>query len=279
MNTKQQTVCYEQKCFCTKPRLVTTINDYEIVCSRCGVVFGYDYNSSNDENTTQHRSKSKSSNINLYLLREKGGSPKDNYHIINKKLRIYNHSDISQFSDICSKLELNQPTTAQCWRLYQKLRKSARFTRAKAACFAIYYVCKCNKIPFQEENIREIVRQTLGVKKAPKEKSVIYKVNKLFSSTDLQESNDAQTLDQKLGIRVRNVTEDKKQFYLNLHISEAQKKLGDALPINTLKRLASQNYEMIFNSTNSFNNIDPNTRAKKAVGFALQMIMCTGVAN
>ena len=266
MTTQLQTICCAQKCFCAKPRLVTTINDYEIVCSRCGVVFGYDYNLSYDENINAQRPKSKSSNINLFLLREKGGSPRDNYPVIGKKLRIYNHSDISQFSDICSKLNLNQLTAAQCWRLYQKLRKSAKFTRAKAACFAIYYVCKRNEIPFQEENIRDIVRQTLGVKKAPKEKSVIYKVNKMFSSNDLQESNDAQTL-------------DKKQFYLNLHISEAQKKLGDALPINTLKRLACQNYEMVFDSTNGVDHMDSNTRAKKAVGLALQMIMCTGVAN
>ena len=178
MTGNQQIICCAQKkCFCAKPRLVTTINDYEIVCSRCGVVFGYDYNLY-DENINPQRPKSKSANINLYLLKEKGGSPRDNYHIINKKLRIYNHSDISEFSDICSKLNLNQPTTAQCWRLYQKLRKNANFTRAKAACFAIYHVCKGNQIPFQEENIREIVRQTLGVKKAPKEKSVIYGNNR-----------------------------------------------------------------------------------------------------
>ncbi len=264
--TQLQTICCAQKCFCAKPRLITTINDYEIVCSRCGVVFGYDYSLSYDENTIPQRPKLQSPNVNLFLLREKGSNPRDNYHIIGKKLRIYNHSDISQFSDICSKLNLNQPLTAECWTLYQKLRKNAKFTRAKAACFAIYYICKGNKIPFQEENIREIVRQTLGVKKAPKEKSVIYKVNKLISSNELQEYNDGQTL-------------DKKQFYLNLHISEAQKKFGDELPINTLKRLAGQHYDLVFDSANGIDNIDPNTRAKRAVELALQMIMCIGVAN
>ena len=253
----------QNTCICKNkiPKLVTTVEESEIVCKNCGVVFGFD-EEENISNTIpyQHVTKSK---INLYQKRQKGGNPHDVKkitYISNLRLE-KNNSDIISFADICDKLKLSDIISENCWKSYCILKKqTGKFTRAKAMCFAIYQTCRENCIPFDEDKIRDIVCQSLGVKKAPMLKSIIFK-------TGIEEHHT------KSG--------NKAIFYLNLHLSQAQRdhNIEDIAP---LRRIAVRYYETITNSYPSLknkglslvmrnNNIsDYNTLAKRAVKLAIQ---------
>ena len=251
-------------CLCNnkKPVLVTTVEESEIVCRKCGVVFGFDEDDNSNIIPYQHIIKSK---INLYMKRQTGSRVHDYKKIIHcKNLRIEknNNYDIISFGIICDKLKLSDFITEQCWKLYLKLRYSqTNFTRAKSTCFAIYLTCRQNRIPFSEGMVRGVVCQSLGVKKAPKLKSVIFKTDHADKTAEI---------------------DSKRQFYLNQHLSQAQKRHGLA-DITNLQHLAIQYYENFVSSrlnknekltvmnNNSINTtINYNILAKRAVLLATQ---------
>jgi len=257
----------QDTCLCQnkKPQLVTTVEESEIVCRNCGIVFGFD-EEDNNSNTIpyQHITKSK---INLYQKRQKGGNPhdvKNITHISNLRLEKNNNSDIISFADICDKLKLTDITSENCWKSYCALKRQAsKFTRAKAMCLAIYQTCKGSCIPFDEDKIRDIVCQSLGVKNAPMLKNIIFKAGKEKCPA---ESN------------------NREAFYLNLHLSQAQRD-HDIEDITVLRRIAVRYYETIANPLSSLssqnnglsfvmrnnsNNSDYNTLAKRAVTLAIQ---------
>ena len=256
-------------CFCQKPFFLTTPKENEIVCKNCGVSFGFDENYS-IENIIPSYHITKSSKVNLFQRKQNGSNPSDHKQIIKyKKLRISdnNNSDLACFSTICDKLELPTTISEQCYRLYKKLKEQyPKFTRAKSISLSLYLVCRKNTIPYDEQNLREIVCQTLGVKNAPKFKSVIFKINKNL------------TID--LGVNIDEISdfysstpESKKKFYLNLHISEAQKRLK-LTDVSDLKRLTLQYYDDLgrFYANDNSKHVKPdyNTKAKRAVSLALQ---------
>jgi len=258
----------QDTCLCQnkKSQLVTTVEESEIVCRNCGVVLGFD-EEDNNSNTIpyQHITKSK---INLYQKRQKGGNPHDVkkiLHISNLRLD-KNNSDIIPFADICDKLKLSDATSENCWKSYCNLnRQTSQFTRAKAMCLAIYQTCRENKIPFDERTVQGIVCQSLGVKNAPKLKNVIFKTE--HSARNNCPEN----------------TDTKRLFYLNQHISQAQKE-HDLEEITNLQHLAVQYYEnfvssrlnkneesYFMNSNYYFNTtINYNILAKRAVSLAVQ---------
>ena len=141
-------------------------------------------------------------------------------------------------------------------------RKTRKFTRAKAMCLAIYQTCRNSGVPFDEDKIRDIVCQSLGVKKAPMLKSIIFKTGKEKCHAE---------------------SDNKEIFYLNLHLSQAQKD-HNIQDITILKRIAARYYETIANiPSHSFslknnglshamrnNNSDYNILAKRAVTLAIQ---------
>ena len=168
-----------------------------------------------------------------------------------------NNSDIISFADICDKLKLSDVTSENCWKSYCNLkRQTSEFTRAKAMCLAIYQTCRNGCIPFDEGKIREIVCQSLGVKNAPMLKSIIFKTGK-----------------EKSHIKTNN----KETFYLNLHLSQAQKD-HNIEDITALRRAATRYYGIIVNPSPLKNNglsfvtrnTDFNTMAKRAVTLAIQ---------
>ena len=256
----------QDTCLCQnkKSQLVTTVEESEIVCMNCGVVFGFD-EEDNNSNTIPypHITKSK---INLYQKRQKGGNPhdvKNITHISNLRLEKNNNSDIIPFADICDKLKLSDITSEKCWKSYCTLkRQTSKFTRAKAMCLVIYQTCRDNCIPFDEDKIRDRVCQSLGVKKAPMLKSIIFKTEKEKCYTG---SNNREAL------------------YLNLHLSQAQRD-HNIEDITVLRRIAARCYETITNPRSSLslknnglssvmrnnNNSDYNTLAKRAVTLAVQ---------
>ena len=130
-------------------------------------------------------------------------------------------------------------------------------------CLAIYQTCMDSCIPFGEEKIRDIVCQSLGVKKAPMLKNLIFKAGK-----------------EKCHIEQNN----KEKFYLNLHLSQAQRD-HDIEDITILRRIAVRYYENLVNPPSSSsslknnglslvmrnnNSSDFNTLAKRAVTLAIQ---------
>jgi len=263
---KLQSSSLQYTCLCQnkKPQLVTTVEESEIVCSDCGVVFGFDENDNNSNTIPyQHITKSR---INLYQKRQKGGNPhdvKNITHIPNLRLEKNNNSDIISFADICDKLKLSDVTSENCWKSYCTLkRQTSKFTRAKAMCLAIYQTCRDSCIPFNEEKIRDIVCQSLGVKNAPMLKNLIFKTEK-----------------EKCHTKPNN----REAFYLNLHLSQAQKdhNMDD---ITILRRITVRYYETIVNPPSSSslknnglslvmrnnNSSDFNTLAKRAVTLAIQ---------
>ena len=257
----------QDTCLCQnkKPQLVTTVEESEIVCRNCGVVFGFDEDENIDTIPYQHITKSK---INLYQKRQKGGNPHDVKNITqisNLRLEKNNNSDIIPFADICDKLKLSDITSENCWKSYCTLkRQTSKFTRAKAMCLVIYQTCKDRCIPFDEDKIRDVVCQSLGVKNAPMLKSIIFKTEKEKCHA---ESN------------------DREAFYLNLHLSQAQRD-HDIEDITVLRRIATRYYETIANPLSSLclknnelsfvmrnnnnNNSDYNILAKRAVTLAIQ---------
>jgi hypothetical protein len=224
-------------------------------------VFGFDDEDNNNTIPYQHITKSK---INLYQKRQKGGNPHDVKkitHIPNLRLEKNNNSDIISFADICDKLKLSDSISENCWKSYCDLKKQTdKFTKAKAMCLAIYQTCRNNCIPFGEDKIRDIVCQSLGVKKAPMLKSIIFKTGQEKSHTE---------------------PNNKDTFYLNLHLSQAQKN-HHIEDITTLRRLAIRYYETIANLSSSLKNnglslvminntnSDFNILAKRAVALAIQ---------
>jgi len=257
----------QDTCLCQnkKPQLVTTVEESEIVCRNCGIVFGFDEEDNNSNIIPyQHITKSK---INLYQKRQKGGNPhdvKNITHISNLRLEKNNNSDIIPFADICDKLKLTDIASENCWKSYCALkRQTSKFTRAKAMCLAIYQTCRGSCIPFDEDKIRDIVCQSLGVKNAPMLKNIIFKIGK--------EKGHAKS-------------NNREAFYLNLHLSQAQRD-HDIEDITVLRRIAVRYYETIANPVSSLssqnnglsfvmrnnsNNSDYNTLAKRAVTLAIQ---------
>ena len=261
---KSQLVSSPQNtCICHNkmPKLVTTVEESEIVCRNCGVVFGFDAEeNSSDTIPYQHITKSK---INLYQKRQTGGNPhdvKNITHISNLRLE-KNNSDIVPFADICDKLRLSDIISETCWKSYCNLKRhTGKFTRAKAMCLAIYQTCRNNCIPFDEDKIRDIVCQSLGVKKAPMLKNIIFKTGKE---------------------RYLTKPNNREAFYLNLHLSQAQRD-HNIRDITILRRIAARYYETIAPSSLSLKNnrfphvmrnnnrSDYNTLAKRAVRLAIQ---------
>ena len=227
-------------------------------------MFGFDEDYNSSTIPYQHITKSR---INLCQKRQKGGNPydvKNITHVPNLRLEKNNNSDIIPFADICDKLKLSDVISENCWKSYYTLkRQTSKFTRAKAMCLAIYQTCRDSCIPFDEDKIRDMVCQSLGVKKAPMLKNIIFKAGKEKCHTE------------------RN---NKKTFYLNLHLSQAQRD-HDIEDITILRRVAARYYETLGNPpTSSFslknnglslvmrnnNSSDFNTLAKRAVTLAIQ---------
>ncbi|WP_316506124.1 hypothetical protein [Nitrosopumilus sp.] len=257
----KQMIQYDNnKCFCKeKPKLITTPIEGEIICKDCGITFGYDqYCNLQNIITGDHLSKTQ---LDICQQRQLG----TDYHnlkdfILSKNLKLEkNNSCIAEFTDVCKKLHLPNFVAEDAWKLFCNLKRQKRnddsFTRAKFVCIAIYQTCQNHSIPYDELMVQEIVKKSLNVKNAPKLQNVVFK-NHTQSTTH---------------------EGSKERFYLNLHISQAQKdhKIDD---VTTLKRNVIRYYQDVINSALNNNktlplvknNTDFNTLAKRAVNLALQ---------
>ncbi|WP_316505559.1 hypothetical protein [Nitrosopumilus sp.] len=252
------------RCFCSKPKLITTSQEAEIICKSCGVSFGYD-NFQDIENTIPYYHVTKIK-LNSFQSRQTGSNPNDTKKITHVKLRVSKtNQDMRCFFDICDKLHLTSTVSEECWNNYVQLKKD-HLTRAQSTCLVIYQTCRFYRIPFSEEKIKNVVCQSLGVKNAPHLKNIIFKAGKKEEFKTTQEGKDA--------------------FYLNLHLSQAQKdhKIQD---VSVLRRIASRYYENLINPHSSSiclnenqsplvmrNNADYDIMAKRSVLLAVQRCLC-----
>ena len=159
----QKTRC---ECGNTKPISI----DNELVCRNCAVVLG----------TEQYQEKAGVSRLNLYLQLETGarkvvlpGQTK-NLHM--------NSNDMGIISDICGKLAIRSALQHDVLRIYRNVL-GMKLSKAASACFAIYYVCRKDGVPFVEETVRAAVTMAFGVQHAPTHLRVNFKVGKIADIT------------------------------------------------------------------------------------------------
>ena len=212
------------------------MEENEIVCKNCGVVFGFD-EQQNATNTIPSHHNTNTPKINLYMRNQKGSNPHDVKKITKyKKLNVLDNasSDLALFSAICDKLSLSSHISEHCWRLYKKLKRYDTITRAKAACLAIYLVCRKHSIPYDEQQIRNTVCQTFGVKNAPIFKSIIFKLSKLgiiLDENGKHQDNNSDVI-ASLYQSVANDSKSKRQFLPKFVIIKGTKRPESARHYN-----------------------------------------------
>jgi len=204
-----------------------TVED-EVVCAKCGTVIGYD----------AEQDTALGSQLKLYHMVEPGSkTPKRNSFVHDRK------AESSYFSNACDKLALPKFASLEAWQNYCKIIKNVKSSRAEAACFALFVVCRRYSIPRKDEEIRDAVRIGLCVKRAP---TILRSFSRLKNKAE------------QLGIDCNGHSAD---YYLNLYLSKAQHYLPDQLSFNKVKQRARN----LFSSLNG--NVE--SRARRAVELAL----------
>ena len=201
-------------CKHNNPNQIITTMDGEYVC-KCGVVL--------DEKLEDNYTLPSKSTISLYHQMENGGDPQD-MKVVNKKIHIYS-SNVSEFSNICSKLELATFTQKRAWRIYHLLRNNTDFTKAKCASFAIYVACREGNKAIAESQIKEAIQSVLCVKNTPGMLAVISEMHDAASS---------------LGINTNEGHSP--NYYLNLAISQQQDQFNDQNDYDRFKTRAMENF-------------------------------------
>ena len=235
------------KCICgnTKPLTV----DNESICGGCGQVFGYE----------AYQEKPGASRVNLYLRTENGGK-KVKLPGGTKKLHIHSN-DNGKISDICDKLALNNAMQYDVLSVYKNVL-GKKFSKATAACFAVYYVCRSNGFPFVEKEVIDVVCMAFSVQSAPTMLSAIVKVNKAADMT-----GDAWFAPKTMAQKMPNTTEaNPPEFYLRKHVQKFCVEHPE-ISCNYLCRLAMRFFECK-------NKGNADTRAKRAIQFAIREQMC-----
>jgi len=128
-----------------------SLDDGEIVCSHCGVVFGRD-------DTTTYPTKSKSSLFLAIII----GS-KINKSIPSSQYIRPEKPDLTKISNICRTLEIPNSVSQDIWYWYNKIRANIKTTKAKILVMVIYQLCRYNNIPINESNLLIIIKTQLGV--------------------------------------------------------------------------------------------------------------------
>lgn len=163
--------------------------------------------------------------------------------VVNKNIHIGNSSS-SEFSNICSKLDLKEFIRHRAWNIYHTLRSKTYFTRAKCAAFALYLACREGGQSVSESDIQDAVRATLCVKNVPRMLSLIYEMH-----------DDAM----KLGIDSNRGHSS--SYYLNLAISSKQYLFRNTHDYDRFKVLVMNNFAHL--------NGNLQSRARRAAEMAL----------
>ena len=273
----------QRLCDCkNKPQLVTTPIDGEIVCKKCGVVMGYDeFHNMNNRVDGTHLSKIQ---LDICQQRQLGSDPHDLEKVVFSSPKILkidkkNNSTLVEFTDVCKKLMLPNFVAEDAWRQFCRLKSKKQsydsFTKAKFVCITIYQTCQNHSIPYDEVMVQEIIKKSLNVKNAPRMQNMAFK-HQQFS----EHQNSKNHHPVYKGLSTKSTSDIcnsplKAKFYLNLHISQAQKR-HEIYDISEFRRISFQYYESFtklgLNANQSYHTvsvIDHNSTAKRAVQKAL----------
>lgn len=219
-------------CLHAKEHHVVTEN-FEIVCKRCGVVLGMD---NSQETATE-------STLNLYHEIEPGTKPvKAEF---TKRTHEPKKSDASYFSNTCHKLDLPRHCYLEAWNTYQKLRRNTSCSKAQIASFALFCACKRYSIPRSEDEIGDAIRMGFKVKRVPTMLAAFSKVKLLAEGLGIPYSGEKKT----------------EYYYLNLYLAKEQKRLGDMVNFDLIRKRAMSMFEAM--------NGNNEARARRAVQIAL----------
>jgi len=88
--------------------------------------------------------------------------------------REQNAKMLSNFSNVCEKLQIPVPVRENAWTEFQRLNRKVRRKAAEHACFALYNACRISSIPISDDAIIEAVKMGFSRKKIPSMLSIIY---------------------------------------------------------------------------------------------------------
>lgn len=157
----------ESRCICKNTRLISAEN--ELICRGCGTVLGVE----------QYQESPCVSKLNLFLQLEGGGRSVALPSRTTRRLHLNSTSsnDMGAISDICDKLEIKAALQHDVFKIYKNVF-GMKFSKAASACFAIYYICRKDSVPFDEDTVRDAVTMAFGVQHAPTVLNVNFAVNK-----------------------------------------------------------------------------------------------------
>ena len=216
------------------PKNIVVTPEGESVC-RCGVIL---LERMSDTTAVEPRN----STVSLYHKVENGCDPKD-MKVVNKKIHIY-HSSASEFSNICSKLNLSSCVAQSAWGSYHQLRSKTYFTRAKCALLSIYVACRESDQAVNESKICEAIRTVFCVKNTYNALSVISEMHEEAF---------------KIGIDTNKGHSS--SYYLNLEISQRQHLFMDARDYDRFKVIVMNNFGFIHGNSQN--------KARRAVEMGL----------
>ncbi len=146
---------------CTHTRKQYTI-DGEVVCVSCGSVLGCnDYCDQPKVTGITLPNSTHFPNNNLYVTKELGS----------KECKDRKQSDLSKFSNVCTKLRLPHHVSEEAWKLYRKIIESpveGRITQAEFAAYSVYAITRKHGLAILEEEITDAVMMSFCVKKIRK---------------------------------------------------------------------------------------------------------------
>ncbi len=215
------------------PRKIITTPEGEHVC-RCGVIL--------EEKLPDMSSAAPQSTLSLYNQVENGCAPGD-MKVINKKIHIYS-STASEFSNICSKLDLSDAVQQRAWGIHTALRNRASSTKAKCMAFSIYVACRESSQAVGEQQIREAIQSALCVKNVPGMLSVISELH-----------------DEALRVGIDTNKGHSPNYYLNMAMSRRQGMFDDPHEYDRFTIRVMENFARL--------NGNHQNRARRAVNIAL----------
>ncbi len=201
----------------------------ETVCTKCGMVLGTIL-----EDAPVHSEERRS----LYHQRTLGGEPKDAQRF-RSRIRIDNPRDLSEFSNLCDKLQLPGFIKLEAWSIYVKLRNLECRTRAGCALYSIFVVCRYFGRGVSEKQIRDAIPLALGVQNVPT------LVKTLFTFGDIIKIDPAR----------------RSAYYLNVEVVSVQDRFTCMEDFNKFRTLVEEYYRNLPG--------DAKSRAKRAVATTL----------
>lgn len=212
---------------------MVTAENGEVVCNKCGVVVR--------DAPSENALVPSESHLSLYHQMALGSDPQDTEEFRSNKL-VYNSKDLSEFSNICAKLQLPGFIAFESWKSYEKLRHMRQYTRAMCALFSVFTACHNSGCGVPVEQIRDAIQCYMGVKRIP---TLLKAFSVLCGAAD------------EIGIIIKRPSD----YYRHVAASSEQGRFEHAKDFDMFKELVTKFDQHLSGNARS--------RAKRAVAIAL----------